>query len=431
MEKNGYPEQIFHEALDYHSAEPKGKIAVVPTKPASTQHDLSMAYTPGVAAVSSAIAADAHAAYSYTGKGNLVAVVSNGTSVLGLGDIGPLAAKPVMEGKALLFKVLAGIDGFDIEIDADGVDAFVDTVANISPTFGGINLEDIKAPECFEIERRLKERLSIPVMHDDQHGTAIITSAALINALEITGKRADAIRLVVNGAGAAAVACTRLYKVLGVRAENIVMCDSRGVINRKRTGLTPEKSEFVTDRDIDTLGEALVGADMFLGVSRADILTADMVRTMAADPIVFALANPDPEIDYETAKASRDDLIFATGRSDYPNQVNNVIGFPYIFRGALDSGATAINERMKIAAARAIAALAKEPVPQCVLKAYGMEGRLSFSRDYLIPKPLDPRLLPKVSSAVALAAEQSGVAATPIRDYRLYESQLSAMMRHL
>ncbi len=431
MEKKRYSEQIFQESLEYHRAEPKGKIAVVPTKPASTQHDLSMAYTPGVAAVSSAIADDAHAAYTYTGKGNLIAVISNGTSVLGLGDIGPLAAKPVMEGKALLFKVLAGIDGFDIEVDADGVDAFVDTVVNISPTFGGINLEDIKAPECFEIERKLKERLNIPVMHDDQHGTAIITSAALINALEIAGKRADAIRLVVNGAGAAAIACTRLYKALGVKPENIVMCDSRGVINRKRSGLSAEKLEFVTDRDIDTLEEALVGADMFLGVSRADILSADMVRTMAPDPIVFALANPDPEIDYRTAKESREDLIFATGRNDYPNQVNNVIGFPYIFRGALDSGATVINEQMKIAAARAIAELAKEPMPQCVRKAYGIENRLVFSRDYLIPKPLDPRLLPKVSGAIALAAEQSGVATTPIRDYRLYESQLSAMKRPL
>lgn len=431
MEKKRYSERIFKEALEYHKAEPRGKTAVVPTKPASTQHDLSMAYTPGVAAVSSAIAEEAHKAYDYTGKGNLVAVVSNGTSVLGLGDIGTLAAKPVMEGKALLFKVLAGIDGFDIEVDADDVDAFVDTVVNISPTFGGINLEDIKAPECFEIERKLKERLNIPVMHDDQHGTAIITSAALLGALEIAGKRAEDIRLVVNGAGAAAIACTRLYKVLGVRPENIVMCDSRGVINRKRGGLSPEKLEFVTDRDIDTLEEALAGADMFLGVSRANVLSADTVRTMAPDPIVFALANPDPEIDYRTAKTSRKDIILATGRSDYPNQVNNVIGFPYIFRGALDSGATAINEQMKTAAARAIAELAKEPVPQCVREAYGIEERLTFSRDYLIPKPLDPRLLPKVSAAVALAAEQSGVATTPIRDYRLYESQLSAMKRPL
>ncbi|MDE7356654.1 MAG: malate dehydrogenase [Rikenellaceae bacterium] len=429
MTKKNYSETIFLEALEYHRSAPIGKIAVTPTKPAATQHDLSMAYTPGVAAVSAAIYDNPAEAYTYTGKGNLVAVISNGTAVLGMGNIGALASKPVMEGKALLFKVLAGIDVFDIEVDTEDIDAFVDIVAGISPTFGGINLEDIKAPECFEIERRLKERLSIPVMHDDQHGTAIITSAALINALEISGKKAEEIKIVVNGAGAAAIACTRLYKSLGIRPENIVMCDSRGVINRKRQGLSPEKSEFVTDRNIDTLEQAMVGADMFLGVSKADILTPAMIRSMASDPIVFALANPDPEIDYLTAKKSRPDLIFATGRSDYPNQVNNVIGFPYIFRGALDSGASQINEEMKIAAAHAIAKLAKEAVPESVRKAYGITERISFSRDYLIPKPLDPRLLPKVSSAIAMAAEQSGVAKAPIRDYRLYESYLAASQR--
>lgn len=410
-------------ALRYHSADPKGKLAVVPTKPYKTQEDLSLAYTPGVAVPSMEIYHSPERAYEYTGKGNLVAVISNGTSVLGLGNIGPLGAKPVMEGKGLLFRVLAGINVFDIEIGTEDVDEFVQTVKLIAPTFGGINLEDIKAPECFEIERRLREEVPLPLMHDDQHGTAIITAAALVNALEITGKKIGDIRVVVNGAGAAATGCARLYLDMGVTREHLVMCDSKGVINSRRTNLTPEKRQFVTGREIDTLAEALVDADVFLGVSKAGVLTADMVRTMAPDPVVFALANPDPEIPYDQAKASRPDLIFATGRSDYPNQVNNVIGFPYIFRGALDVRARAINEAMKIAAAEAIAALAREPVPDEVLEAYGVD-HLSFGRDYLIPKPLDKRLLPHVSIAVARAAVASGVADRPIDDWEGYDAWL-------
>ncbi|MDE5945155.1 MAG: malate dehydrogenase [Rikenella sp.] len=411
------------EALQYHSSSPKGKLGVVPTKPYMTQHDLSMAYTPGVAVPCLEIHEEPDKVYEYTGKENLVAVISNGTAVLGLGDIGPLASKPVMEGKGLLFKVLAGINVYDIEIDTTDVEEFVRTVKLIAPTFGGINLEDIKAPQCFEIERRLREEVPLPLMHDDQHGTAIITSAALLNALELVGKSIDRIQLVVNGAGAAATACAKLYLSLGVRPENLVMCDSKGVITRKRENLTPEKAQFATDRDLTTLADALVGADVFLGVSKAGVLTGEMVRTMAPDPIVFALANPDPEIPYEEAKASRPDLIFATGRSDYPNQVNNVIGFPYIFRGALDVRATAINEEMKIAAARAIAGLAKLPVTGEVLHAYNLD-ELAFGRDYLIPKPLDKRLLTTVSIAVAKAAIESGVAQRIITDWHTYAAEL-------
>ncbi len=414
------------EALLYHSSEPKGKLGVVPTKPYTTQHDLSMAYTPGVAVPCMEIYDDPEKVYEYTGKGNLVAVISNGTAVLGLGDIGPAAAKPVMEGKGLLFKVLAGINVYDIEIDTTDVERFVETVKAIAPTFGGINLEDIKAPQCFEIERRLKEEVGLPLMHDDQHGTAIITSAALLNALEIVGKRIDRIQVVVNGAGAAATACARLYLHLGVRPENLVMCDSKGVISVRRTNLTPEKAQFATRREVNTLAEALVGADLFLGVSKAGVLTAEMVRTMADDPIVFALANPDPEIPYEAAKASRPDLIFATGRSDYPNQVNNVLGFPYIFRGALDVRATAINEEMKVAAAQAIAGLAKMPVTDEVLRAYNLE-ELAFGRDYLLPKPLDQRLLVTVSVAVAKAAVESGVATKIITDWEAYATGLARL----
>lgn len=414
------------EALLYHSSDPKGKLGVVPIKPYTTQHDLSMAYTPGVAVPCMEIYDDPEKVYEYTGKGNLVAVISNGTAVLGLGDIGPAAAKPVMEGKGLLFKVLAGINVYDIEIDATDVDRFVETVKAIAPTFGGINLEDIKAPQCFEIERRLKAEVGLPLMHDDQHGTAIITSAALLNALEIVGKRIDEIRVVVNGAGAAATACAKLYLGLGVRPENLVMCDSKGVISVRRSNLTPEKAQFATRREVETLAEALVGADLFLGVSKAGVLTGEMVRTMAPDPIVFALANPDPEIPYEEAKASRPDLIFATGRSDYPNQVNNVLGFPYIFRGALDVRATAITEEMKVAAARAIAGLAKMPVTDEVLRAYNLK-ELAFGRDYLLPKPLDKRLLVTVSVAVAKAAVESGVATKVVTDWEAYAAGLARL----
>lgn len=420
-------ENLKEESLRYHSTEPKGKLGVVPTKPYTTQHDLSMAYTPGVAVPCMEIYDTPEKVYDYTGKGNLVAVISNGTAVLGLGNIGAEASKPVMEGKGLLFKVLAGVNTYDIEIGTEDVETFVQTVKMIAPTFGGINLEDIKAPQCFEIERRLKEEVNLPLMHDDQHGTAIITSAALLNALEIAGKRIDRIQVVVNGAGAAATACAKLYLSLGVRPENLVMCDSKGVITRRRTNLSPEKAQFATERDLTTLADALRGADVFLGVSKAGVLTGEMVKTMASDPIVFALANPDPEIPYDEAKASRPDLIFATGRSDYPNQVNNVIGFPYIFRGALDVRATAINEPMKIAAAHAIAALAKEPVPAEVLQAYGVEA-LSFGRDYVIPKPLDKRLLTAVSVAVARAAVESGVAQHPITDWDAYAEALVQRM---
>ncbi|MFR0676966.1 NADP-dependent malic enzyme [Dysgonomonas mossii] len=414
-------------ALKYHRSGRPGKIEVVPTKPHSTQMDLSLAYSPGVAEPCLEIEKDPQLAYEYTTKGNLVAVISNGTAVLGLGDIGALAGKPVMEGKGLLFKIFAGIDVFDIEVDEKDLEKFIQTVKAISPTFGGINLEDIKAPECFEIEKRLREELDIPVMHDDQHGTAIISAAALINALDITKKDISKIKLVVNGAGASAIACTNLYMRFGVKKENIIMCDSKGVITTKRSNLTATKKEFAIDSDITTLDEAIEGADVFLGLSTADILTKEMIRKMNKNPIVFALANPNPEISYEEAMASRDDLIFATGRSDYPNQVNNVLGFPYIFRGALDVRATTINEEMKLAASRAIADLAKELVPDVINSAYEIK-KLNFGKDYIIPKPLDPRLLTSVSTAVAKAAIESGVAQKTITDWVEYQNRISEMM---
>ena len=415
------------DALRYHAEGKPGKIEVIPTKPYQTQTDLSLAYSPGVAEPCLEIEKNPHDAYEYTAKGNLVAVISNGTAVLGLGDIGPLAGKPVMEGKGLLFKIFAGIDVFDIEVDEKNPDRFIQTVKAIAPTFGGINLEDIKAPECFEIEQRLKAELDIPVMHDDQHGTAIISGAGLLNALEVAGKKIDEVRIVVNGAGAASISCTKLYVMLGARRENIVMCDSKGVIRADRDNLNEAKREFATSRDLHTLEEALVGADVFLGLSVANVLTQEMVRTMNSNPIVFALANPNPEISYADAMASREDIIFATGRSDYPNQINNVLGFPYIFRGALDTHAKAINEEMKLAAVYAIAALAKEPVPDVVNAAYKLK-RTTFGRDYILPKALDPRLLTRVSCAVAKAAIESGVARKVITDWESYGNHLREMM---
>ena len=415
------------EALRYHAEGKPGKIEVVPTKPYSTQMDLSLAYSPGVAEPCLEIEKNPLDAYKYTSKGNLVAVISNGTAVLGLGDIGPLAGKPVMEGKGLLFKIFAGIDVFDIEVNEKDPDKFIETVKAIAPTFGGINLEDIKAPECFKIETRLKEELDIPVMHDDQHGTAIISGAGLINALEIAGKKIEDVKIVVNGAGAASISCTKLYIMLGARKENIIMCDSKGVISTHRTDLNESKKFFATDRDIKTLTEAVVGADVFLGLSVANVLTQDMVRSMNTNPIVFALANPNPEISYADAMASRDDIIFATGRSDYPNQINNVLGFPYIFRGALDTHAKAINGEMKLAAVYAIAGLAKEPVPDVVNAAYKLK-RTTFGRDYILPKALDPRLLTRVSCAVAKAAIDSGVSRRTITDWEGYANHLREMM---
>ena len=415
------------EALRYHAEGKPGKIEVIPTKPHSTQTDLSLAYSPGVAEPCLEIEKNPLDAYEYTAKGNLVAVISNGTAVLGLGDIGPLAGKPVMEGKGLLFKIFAGIDVLDIEVNEKDPEKFIQTVKAISPTFGGINLEDIKAPECFEIETRLKNELDIPVMHDDQHGTAIISGAGLINALEIAGKKIEDVKIVVNGAGAASISCTKLYVMLGARKENIVMCDSKGVISTSRPDLNAAKREFATDRPIKTLQEAVVGADVFLGLSVANVLTKEMVRSMNADPIVFALANPNPEISYADAMASRDDIIFATGRSDYPNQINNVLGFPYIFRGALDTHAKAINEEMKRAAVYAIADLAKEPVPDVVNAAYKLK-RTTFGRDYILPKALDPRLLTRVSCAVAKAAIDSGVSRKTITDWEGYANHLREMM---
>ena len=415
------------EALRYHAEGKPGKIEVVPTKPYSTQMDLSLAYSPGVAEPCLEIEKNPLDAYKYTSKGNLVAVISNGTAVLGLGDIGPLAGKPVMEGKGLLFKIFAGIDVFDIEVNEKDPDKFIETVKAIAPTFGGINLEDIKAPECFKIETRLKEELDIPVMHDDQHGTAIISGAGLINALEIAGKKIEDVKIVVNGAGAASISCTKLYIMLGARKENIIMCDSKGVISTHRTDLNESKKFFATDRDIKTLTEAVVGADVFLGLSVANVLTQDMVRSMNTNPIVFALANPNPEISYADAMASRDDIIFATGRSDYPNQINNVLGFPYIFRGALDTHAKAINEEMKLAAVYAIAGLAKEPVPDVVNAAYKLK-RTTFGRDCILPKALDPRLLTRVSCAVAKAAIDSGVSRRTITDWEGYANHLREMM---
>ena len=411
------------EALVYHAKPQPGKIAIVPTKPYTTQRDLALAYSPGVAEPCKEIEKDPEQVYKYTAKGNIVAVISNGTAVLGLGDIGPEAAKPVMEGKSLLFKIFADIDGIDIELDTTDVDTFVETVKIMAPTFGGINLEDIKAPEAFEIERRLKEELNIPVMHDDQHGTAIISAAALLNALELAGKTLDSVKIVVSGAGAAAISCTRLYRAFGAKAEHIVMLDSKGVIRSDRPSLSAEKQEFATDRKIDTLAEALEGADVFIGLSIADIVTPDMLRSMGKNPIVFAMANPDPEINYDLAVDTREDIIMATGRSDHPNQVNNVLGFPFIFRGALDVRATKINEAMKMAAVKALAHLAKQPVPEQVNIAYG-ETRLAFGRDYIIPKPFDPRLITEIPPAVARAAMESGVARAPITDWARYEAEL-------
>lgn len=411
------------EALVYHAKPTPGKISVNPTKKYSSQRDLSLAYSPGVAEPCLEIEKNPENAYKYTTKGNLVAVISNGTAVLGLGDIGPEASKPVMEGKGLLFKIFAGIDVFDIEVDTKNVDEFIATVKNIAPTFGGINLEDIKAPEAFEIERRLKEELDIPVMHDDQHGTAIISAAALLNALELAEKNIEEVRIVISGAGAAAVSCTRLYKAFGASDENIVMLDSKGVIRKDRENLSAEKAEFATARKIDTLEEAMADADVFIGLSIANIVSEDMLKSMANNPIVFAMANPDPEIAYDTAMKTREDIIMATGRSDHPNQVNNVLGFPFIFRGALDVRATKINEEMKMAAVKALAELAKEAVPEQVNIAYG-ETRLNFSREYIIPKPFDPRLIAKVPPAVAKAAIESGVAREPITDWVKYEDEL-------
>ena len=415
-------------ALLYHSQGKPGKIEVVPTKPYQTQRDLSLAYSPGVAEPCLEIQKNPDTAYDYTDKGNLVAVISNGTAVLGLGDIGAMSGKPVMEGKGLLFKIYAGIDVFDIEVNEKDPDKFIEAVKAIAPTFGGINLEDIKAPECFKIEQRLKEELDIPVMHDDQHGTAIISSAGLLNALEVAGKKIEDVRIVVNGAGASAISCTKLYISLGARLENILMLDSKGVITKQRTDLNEQKKYFATDRtDVHTLAEAIKGADVFLGLSRGNVLSQDMIRSMADHPIVFALANPTPEISYEDAMASRPDVLMSTGRSDYPNQINNVIGFPYIFRGALDTRATAINEEMKLAAVRAIAGLAKKPVPDVVNNAYHVNN-LTFGPDYFIPKPVDPRLITEVSMAVAKAAMDSGVARKHITDWDGYKNHLRELM---
>ena len=414
-------------ALLYHSQGKPGKIEVVPTKPYRTQTDLSLAYSPGVAEPCLEIQKNPHDAYKYTNKGNLVAVISNGTAVLGLGDIGAMSGKPVMEGKSLLFKIYAGVDAFDIEVNEKDPDKFIEAVKAIAPTFGGINLEDIKAPECFEIERRLKAELDIPVMHDDQHGTAIISAAGLINAIDVAGKKLEDARIVVNGAGAAAISCTRLYCSFGARKENIVMLDSRGVIRVDRENLTEQKREFATTRDIHTLEEAVKDADVFVGLSKGNVLSKDMVRSMAKNPIIFALANPVPEISYEDAKDARPDVLMSTGRTDYPNQINNVIGFPYIFRGALDTAAKAINEEMQLAAARAIADLARRPVPDIVNRAYHVRN-FTFGPDYFIPKPVDPRLITEVSMAVAKAAIESGVARKVITDWKAYRQQLRELM---
>ncbi|MCF6307603.1 MAG: NADP-dependent malic enzyme [Flavobacteriaceae bacterium] len=415
------------QALDYHEFPKPGKVEVVPTTKYATQRDLSLAYSPGVAVPCLEIEKNPDTVYKYTNKGNLVAVISNGTAVLGLGDIGAEASKPVMEGKGLLFKIFADIDVFDIEVGTHDIDEFIATVKNIAPTFGGINLEDIKAPEAFEIECRLKDELDIPVMHDDQHGTAIISSAALLNAVEIAGKKMEDVKIVISGAGAAATSCTRLYKAIGMQSKNIVMLDSKGIIRKDRDNLTKEKSEFATSRDIRTIEEALIDADVFVGLSVANILSPEMLLTMADNPIVFALANPDPEIKYDVAIKTRKDIIMATGRSDHPNQVNNVLGFPFIFRGALDVRATKINEAMKMASVYALAKLAKEPVPEQVNIAYG-ETKLLFGKDYIIPKPFDPRLIATIPVAVAKAAVESGVAKEPIDDWKKYEEELYARM---
>ncbi len=415
------------DALDYHSQGRPGKIEVIPTKPYRSQRDLALAYSPGVAEPCLKIAEKKEDVYKYTAKGNLVAVISNGTAVLGLGDIGPEASKPVMEGKGLLFKIFADIDVFDLELDAKDVDEFVRIVKALEPTFGGINLEDIKSPECFEIERRLKKELSIPVMHDDQHGTAIISAAALLNACQLQKKKIDKVKIVVNGAGAAAISCARLYVALGAKKENIVMLDTKGVIRTDREKLTPIKAEFATNKKLNTLEEAIKDSDVFIGLSSADVLTPEMLKLMAKNPIVMAMANPDPEITYELAVATRKDIVMGTGRSDYPNQVNNVLGFPYIFRGALDVRATVINEEMKIAAVKAIAELAKKTVPESVNKAYNTKN-LKFGKDYIIPKPMDFRLMTNVSMAVAKAAILSGVARKTITDWDAYEDELKTRL---
>ncbi len=415
------------DALNYHIGDRPGKIEVIPTKPHSSQRDLSLAYSPGVAEPCLAIKENPEDAYKYTAKGNLVAVMSNGTAVLGLGDIGALQGKPVMEGKGLLFKIFADVDVFDIEIDRKGIDEFVEVAKAIAPTFGGINLEDIKAPECFDIEERLKKELDIPVFHDDQHGTAIISGAGLLNSLELVDKKIEDLKVVVNGAGASAISCAKLYISLGVKAENVIMLDSRGVLNTRREGLNKYKQDFIRETKADTLEEAMKDADVFLGLSVADVLTQEMLQSMKRDPIVFAMANPNPEISYEKAIAARKDIIFATGRSDYPNQVNNVLGFPFIFRGAMDVKASAINEEMKIAAVRALASLTKTDVPEVVNKAYKVEN-LHFGRDYIIPKPLDPRLIFHVAPAVAKAAIESGVARESIEDWDAYKEVLKERM---
>ena len=415
------------EALVYHAKPKPGKIEVVPTTKYNSQRDLSLAYSPGVAHPCLEIEKEKNNVYKYTSKGNLVAVITNGTAVLGLGDIGPEASKPVMEGKALLFKIFAGIDVFDIEIDTKDTDKFIETVKNISPTFGGINLEDIKAPEAFEIEKRLSNELDIPVMHDDQHGTAIISSAALLNALELVEKNIEEVQMVVCGAGAAAISCTRMYKAFGLDPKNIIMTDSKGVIRKDRKELTTQKKEFATNRKIDTLEEAMKNADVFIGLSKANMITPKMLLSMNRDPIVFAMANPDPEIDYKLAMKSRDDIIMATGRSDHPNQVNNVLGFPFIFRGALDVRASKINNQMKMAAVKALASLAKESVPEFVNIAYD-KTKLTFGKDYIIPKPFDPRLITKIPPEVAKAAMESGVAKEPIENWEKYEDELHSRL---
>ena len=420
-------EQQRRAALVYHAKPRPGKIEVVPTKNYDTQRDLALAYSPGVAIPCLEIEKSKEDVYKYTNKGNLVAVISNGTAVLGLGDIGPEASKPVMEGKGLLFKIFADIDVFDIEVDASDTEKFIEAVKAIAPTFGGINLEDIKSPEAFEIERRLKEELDIPVMHDDQHGTAIISAAALLNALELSEKKIEEVKIVVSGAGAAAISCTKLYRAFGANVENIVMLDSKGVIRKDRENLSPEKEEFATARDLKTLDEAIIDADVFIGLSKADILSTDMLLSMAKNAIVFAMANPDPEIKYDLACKTRSDIIMATGRSDNPNQVNNVLGFPFIFRGALDVRATTINEAMKMAAVKALADLAKESVPEQVNLVYD-ETRLSFGKDYIIPKPFDPRLITTVPVAVAKAAIDSGVAQAPIEDWDRYKEVLESRL---
>ena len=415
------------EALDYHSSGRKGKLEIIPTKPHSSQRDLALAYSPGVAEPVLAIAENPDDVYKYTAKGNLVAIISNGTAILGLGNLGPEASKPVMEGKGMLFKIFADIDGMDIEVKATDVDEFVNTVKNISPTFGGINLEDIKAPEAFEIEEKLKEALDIPIMHDDQHGTAIISSAALINALDIAGKKIEDVRVVVSGAGAAALSCVDLMQILGVKKENVFMFDSKGLVHNERTDIDSRKMRFASDNNYASLAEALNGADVFLGLSQPNLITPDTLRTMANNPIVFAMANPDPEIAYDIAIASREDIIMATGRSDHPNQVNNVLGFPFIFRGALDVRARCINNEMKLAAVHALAELARHPVPEEVIEAYNLKN-LHFGKDYIIPKPLDPRLIAVVSSAVAKAAIDSGVARITIEDWDAYRAELQKRM---